>query len=43
MLKYNIINEMIKARRMRWVRACSTNAYRILVEKPETKRPLERP
>jgi hypothetical protein len=24
-------------------RACSTNAYRILVEKPEGKRPLRRP
>jgi hypothetical protein len=40
----NIIR-IIKLRRMRWVRACSThggimNAYRILVRKPEGKRPL---
>jgi hypothetical protein len=37
---------MIKSRRMRW--ACSTNGgtrneYRILVGKPEGKRPLGRP
>jgi hypothetical protein len=41
----NIIR-IIKSRRMRW--ACSTNgekrnAYRILVGKPEEKRPLGRP
>jgi hypothetical protein len=41
----NIIR-MIKSRKMRW--ACSTNrekmnAYRILVGKPEGKRPLGRP
>jgi hypothetical protein len=43
----NIIR-MIKSRRMRW--AChvarmweKNNAYRILVEKPEGKRPLGRP
>jgi hypothetical protein len=39
---------MIKSRRMRWVghvaRMVETrNAYRILVGKPEGKRPLERP
>jgi hypothetical protein len=39
---------MIKSRRMRW--ACyvarigvKMNAYRILMGKPESKRPLERP
>jgi hypothetical protein len=39
---------MIKSRRMRWAGslACmgmSMNAYRILVRKPEGKRPLGRP
>jgi hypothetical protein len=39
---------MIKSRRMRWVGHVTRmgkkrNAYRILVEKPEGKRPLGRP
>jgi hypothetical protein len=39
---------MIKSRRMRWVGHVARigekrNAYRILVEKPEGKRPLGRP
>jgi hypothetical protein len=39
---------MIKSRRMRWARHVArmgekTNAYRILVGKPEGKRPLGRP
>jgi hypothetical protein len=39
---------MIKSRRMRWVRHVARtgktrNAYRILVAKPEGKRPLGRP
>jgi hypothetical protein len=43
----NIIR-MIKSRRMRWAGHVARmeekrNAYRILVEKPEGKRPLERP
>jgi hypothetical protein len=42
----NIIR-MIKSRRMRWAghvaRMGETNAYRILVAKPEGKRPLGRP
>jgi hypothetical protein len=42
------IIRIIKSRRMRWVGACSTNGekrntYRLLVEKPEGKRPLGRP
>jgi hypothetical protein len=43
----NII-KMIKSRKMRWVghvarMGAMRNAYRILVEKPEGKRPLGRP
>jgi hypothetical protein len=42
----NIIRK-IKSRRMRWAghvaRMAESNAYRILVGKPEGKRPLERP
>jgi hypothetical protein len=39
---------MIKSRRMRWAHNAAhmeekRNAYRILVEKPEGKRPLGRP
>jgi hypothetical protein len=39
---------MIKSRRLRWAGYVARigekrNAYRILVEKPEGKRPLERP
>jgi hypothetical protein len=39
---------MMKSRRMRWAghvarRGAKRNAYRILVEKPEGKRPLGRP
>jgi hypothetical protein len=39
---------MIKSRRMRWARHVARkgkkrNAYRILMEKPEVKRPLGRP
>jgi hypothetical protein len=39
---------MIKSRRMRWARYVKRmgekrNAYRILVEKPEGKRPLGKP
>jgi hypothetical protein len=39
---------MVKSRRIRWVRACSThgekrNVYRILVKNPGGKRPLGRP
>jgi hypothetical protein len=39
---------MIKSRRMRWTRACSRmgekrNVYRVLLGKPEGKRPLGRP
>jgi hypothetical protein len=39
---------MMKSRRMRWTAhvtriGAKRNAYRILVEKPEGKRPLERP
>jgi hypothetical protein len=42
------IIRIIKSRRMRWAGACSTNgenrnAYRLLVGKPEGKRPIERP
>jgi hypothetical protein len=42
------IIRMIKSRRMRWAGHVARmgekrNAYRILVEKPEGKRPLERP
>jgi hypothetical protein len=42
------IIRMIKSRRMRWVghaarMGAKRNAYRILVEKPEGKRPLRRP
>jgi hypothetical protein len=43
-----IIIRMIKSRRMRWAKhvarmGAKMNAYRILVGKPEGKRPLERP
>jgi hypothetical protein len=34
---------MIKSRRMRWAGHVKRNAYRILVGKPEGKRPLGRP
>ena len=39
---------MVKSRRIRWGEACSTygestGLYRVLVEKPKGKRPLERP
>jgi hypothetical protein len=42
------ITRMIKSRRMRWAGYVAKmgekrNAYRILVEKPEGKRPLGRP
>jgi hypothetical protein len=40
------IIRIIKSRRMRWagtVACMGRNAYRILVENPEGKRPLERP
>jgi hypothetical protein len=41
------INRMIKSRRVRWAghvaRIGEKNAYRILVGKPEGKRPLGRP
>jgi hypothetical protein len=42
------INRMFKSRRMRWTRhvarkGATRNAYRILVGKPEGKRPLGRP
>jgi hypothetical protein len=42
-----IIIRIIKSRRMRWAGPCSTNgekrnAYRLLVGKPEGKRPLGR-
>jgi hypothetical protein len=42
------IIRMIKSRRMRWVVNVARigekrNAYRLLVDKPEGKRPLERP
>jgi hypothetical protein len=45
---YSSPNRMIKSRRMRWARHVARrgekrNAYRILVGKPEGKRPLGRP
>jgi hypothetical protein len=45
---YSSPNRIIKSRRMRWAEHVARmeetrNAYRILVEKPEGKRPLGRP
>jgi hypothetical protein len=45
---YSSSNRMIKSRRMRWAgyvarKGETRNAYRILVRKPEGKRPLGRP
>jgi hypothetical protein len=47
-VKFKFISKKIKSRRLRWARHVARmgegrNVYRVLVGKPEGKRPLERP